>query len=103
MLNIIVTMKVKEGRMREFLAVCEALRPQVLGEEGCLGYDYLRETPSPLGIQEPVEADRITLVECWETVEALKAHLASPHMKEAGMKMKDLRSSVTARAFEPLF
>jgi quinol monooxygenase YgiN len=103
MLNVIVTMKIKEGRMQDFLTVCGELRPLVLKEKGCQGYDYLRDTASPLGIQEPVDADRVTLLERWESVEALTAHLATPHMKEAGLKMKELRSSVSARVFEPIF
>jgi quinol monooxygenase YgiN len=103
MLHILVTMMVKEGRMKEFLAVCEGLRPLVLQEKGCLGYEYTRDMASPLGIQEPIEANRITLIEQWASIDALKAHMETPHMKEAGMHMKDLRSSVVARVLEPIF
>jgi quinol monooxygenase YgiN len=103
MLHLLVTMMVKEGRMKEFLAVCEELRPWVLREKGCQAYDYMREVASPLGVQEPIEADRVTLIECWESLDALKAHMETAHMKEAGKKMKDLRSSVTARVLEPIF
>lgn len=103
MLRIIVTMKIKEGRMPEFLALCRELRPLVLKEAGCLAYDYTREISSPLGIQEPIEPDRVTLLESWESLDALKAHMETPHMKAAGPKMKDLRSSVVARVLEPIF
>ena len=103
MLHILVTMMVKEGHMKEFLAVCEELRPLVLREKGCQAYDYARETASPLGIQEPIETNRITLIERWESMDALKAHMETPHMKAAGLKMKDLRSSVTARVAESIF
>ena len=103
MIHILVTMVVKEGRMKEFLSIGEKLRSQVLKEKGCLAYDYTREIASPLGIQEPVDPDRITLVERWESVEALKAHMDAPHMKELGPKMGDLRSSVVARVVEPIF
>jgi len=103
MLYVLVTMVIKEGRMQEFLALCAELRPQVLREQGCLAYDYTRETASPIGIQEPLEADRITLIERWESMDALRAHLETPHMKEAGPRMRDLRASVTARIVEPVF
>jgi len=102
-MHILVTMIVKEGRMQEFLAVCEELRPLVLKENGCQAYEYTREIPSPLGIQEPIETNRITLIERWESFDALKAHMETPHMKAAGLKMKDLRSSVVARVLESLF
>ncbi len=103
MIHILVTMVAKEGRMKEFLAIGEKLRSQVLKEKGCLAYDYAREIASPLGIQEPIDPNRITLVERWESVEALKAHMEAPHMKELGPKMADLRSSVVARVVEPIF
>jgi len=103
MLHILVTMMIKEGRMQEFLAVCEELRPQVLQEKGCLAYDYTREVPSPLGIQEPLEPNRITLIERWESLDALKAHMEAPHMKKAAARLKDLRASVTARVLESAF
>lgn len=89
--------------MKEFLALGEELRPLVLMEKGCQAYEYTREIASPLGIQEPVEANRITLIERWESLDALKAHLETLHMKEAGLKMKDLRSSVVAKVLESVF
>lgn len=103
MLHVIVTMEIKEGRMAEFLALCEALRPQVLAEPGCLAYDYTRDVEAGLGIQEPVDPNRITLVERWASPEALKQHLEAPHLKEAGPKLKELRLSVVARVCESVF
>jgi ABC-type lipoprotein release transport system permease subunit len=35
--------------------------------------------------------------------DALKAHMETPHMKAAGLKLKDLRSSVEARVVESIF
>jgi quinol monooxygenase YgiN len=102
MVHILVTMMIKEGRMKEFIAVCEELRPMVLMEKGCLAYEYTREIASPLGIQEPIEANRITLIERWDSLEALKAHMEAPHMKEVAPKVKELRSSVVARVLEPI-
>ena len=103
MIHIAVTMIVKEGRMSEFIAACKKLRPLVLEEKGCQGYEYGRDIASPLSIQEPIDPNRITLFERWESIEALKAHMQSPHMKEAGAAMNDLRSSVVARVCESAF
>jgi quinol monooxygenase YgiN len=103
MVHVIVTMRIKEGQMPAFLAVCAELRPQVIQEQGCIAYDYTRDTVSPRGGQQPVEADRITLIERWESMSALKAHLETPHMKMAGAKMNDMRSSIELRFTESIF
>ena len=103
MIHVIVTMRIKEGRMQDFLAACAALRPQVLQEPGCLAYDYTRDGEAPLGIQPPIEADRITLIERWVSMDALKAHLATPHMHAAGAGMKDMRASAELRFMESIF
>ena len=102
MLHVIVTMRIKEGRMGEYLEACRELRPQVLREAGCHAYDYTRDSASPLGAQ-PLLEDRITLLERWESLEALKAHLETPHMKAAGAKMTDMRASIELRFTESLF
>ena len=103
MVHVIVTMRIKEGRMGEFLAACAELRPQVLREPGCLAYDYTRDTASPRDPQPPLEADRITLIERWDSMDALRTHLDTPHMQAAGAKMKDLRASVELRFTESVF
>jgi len=103
MVHVIVTMRIKEGQMQAFLSACEELRPQVLQEPGCLAYDYTRDAASPKGRKEPLEADRITLIERWESMSALKAHLETPHMKAAGAKMSDMRSSTELRFTESIF
>lgn len=102
-MHVLVTMTIKEGRMEEFLRICEELRPHVLREKGCQAYDYTREIPSPLGAQEPIDANRIILIERWESMEALRAHLETPHMKQAGPRMKDLRASVQVCMTESVF
>lgn len=103
MLSVVVTMMIKEGRMKDFLAICESLRPRVLKEKGCLGYDYFRDAVWPAAAAKPTEPNRVTLLERWESPAALQAHLDTPHMKEAAVQMKDLRGHVEVRVVEPIF
>ena len=103
MLNLIVTMRIKPGHMDAFLAVCAELRPQVLREPGCRGYDYLRDVAVTLHRPTPVDPDCITLLERWDSIEALQAHMETPHMRAAGARLKDLRESVELRVTEPIF
>lgn len=103
MINLVVTMIIKDGKMKEFLPLCEKLRSSVLAEKGCRAYEYTRDVASPLSIQEPLDSNRITLIERWDSLEALKIHMDAPHMKELGPSMAELRSSVVARVTESIF
>ena len=108
MVHVLVTMHVKEGRMAEFLAAVKEARPFVLKEPGCLAYDFTRETASPLGIQEPIDENRITLIERWESMDALNVHAQpaaqpDPRRQELAETMRSLRESVVARVTVPAF
>jgi quinol monooxygenase YgiN len=100
MVHLVVTFVIKEGKMDEYLAEFKKLRPQVLVEKGCVEYSLLREFTSPLGIQEEVNPNRLTLIEKWETPEALADHGASPHMKDFHLRAGPLQASVSARVME---
>jgi len=100
---VVVTMRIVKGGMDEFLKACEEVRTHVLREKGCLGYEHTREIPSLLGIQEPVDPDRITLVERWESMADLEAHAKAPHMAPFAARVKALRESVTARVTQSIF
>jgi quinol monooxygenase YgiN len=103
MLNVVVTMMIKDGHMKDFLAVCADVRPKVLQERGCLAYDYYRDAPWPDAAGKQAEPNRLTLLERWESAAALQAHLETPHMKDFASRIKDLRASVEVRVVEPVF
>lgn len=100
MVYCVVTMIIKEGRMNEFLAECGKIRPIVLKEAGCLMYDYTREFSSGMTRQEPINPNRVTLLEKWESLDAINAHSATKHMTDFVDKVKDMRESVVIRACE---
>jgi quinol monooxygenase YgiN len=97
MVHLVVTFIIKDGKMDEYLAEVKKLRPLVLAEKGCVEYTFAREYTSPLVIQEAVDPNRLTLIEKWETPEALAIHGEAPHMKEFGPRLNSLRISVSAR------
>lgn len=90
-------MIIKKGKMDEFLVECRKIRPLVLAEKGCLMYDYTREITSGSVRQEPLNIDRITLYEKWESIEALNLHSDAPHMKEFVLRVAPMRESVVIR------
>lgn len=43
----------------------------------------------------------VVILEKWESLAALKAHLAAPHMAEYRQRVKDLVAGVTLQIVEP--
>ena len=102
MIYVIVTSDIVPGSMEAFLDACRELRPQALAEAGCLGYEYTAEVQSTLGAQEPADANRVTLIETWESVEALSGHATQAHTQAFGKKVSQIRQKMTIRVTEPL-
>ena len=97
MIYSVVTMMIKPGQMEAFLAECRKIRPLVLAEDGCRMYDYTREINSGSDRQEPIDPNRVTLFEKWESLEALDTHSAAPHMTEFVARVGPMRESVVIR------
>ncbi len=103
MILVIVTSQIREGRMAEFLAACRETRPKVLAEKGCLGYEHALDTQSPLRSQESLNPNRVTLIETWESLEALVEHSRSSRGHEFAQQVRDLREHVTVRVTKSAF
>jgi quinol monooxygenase YgiN len=52
----------------------------VKAETGCLGYEPAVDIDSGLPEQGTVREHVVTIIETWQNLEALKAHLKTPHM-----------------------
>jgi quinol monooxygenase YgiN len=97
LIHVVVTMIIREGQMPRFLELARQVSAEVRREAGCIAYEYTLDVQSPLPTQEPVQANRLTLIEKWESLEALEAHMSAPHMKLFGPRMQPLRESVAIR------
>ncbi len=82
MICVIARIEVSEGRRDDFLAEFRKIVPKVLEEEGCLEYSPMVDVPTSIGAQSPPRDNVVTVVEKWESIEALEAHLMAPHMIE---------------------
>jgi quinol monooxygenase YgiN len=98
MICVIATIETAPGRRDDLLAVFEELVPQVLAEKGCIEYAPMIDEPCSLISPRP---DVVTMVEKWECVAALEAHLASPHMAEFRKQTGPLRLSLSLQVLQP--
>lgn len=101
MICVIATIEVVEGRCEDFLAEFRRVVPQVLKEPGCLAYAPMVDVATGIGLQTPARPDVVTVVEQWESIEALEDHLIAPHMIEYRKRVKGLLKATSIRILTP--
>lgn len=100
MICVIASIKVKEGARDAFLEIFHENVPEVRGEQGCLEYFPTVDTDTGLPSQN-LDERTVTILEKWESLEALRAHLAAPHMLSYREKVKDLVEGVSLKVLQP--
>ena len=81
MINVLATIQLKSGTRKNFLDVFNANVPSVLAEEGCIEYYPTVDVETDLDAQTSDE-NMVIVIEKWESLDALQAHLKAPHMIE---------------------
>jgi len=94
MITVLASIRVKTGRLSDFLEIFKANIPHVRTEKGCVEYfpavDIDAELPG-----QTFDEDVVTVVERWEDLEALRAHAGAPHMLTYRKKVKDLVEGIS--------
>jgi quinol monooxygenase YgiN len=99
MITVIATVQCQPGHRDDFLREFHAIVPLVQQEEGCIEYGPTVDASTDLGNQHTDE-NRVTIVEKWESLTALKSHLVAPHMDAYRPQVKDLVKSAELRILE---
>jgi quinol monooxygenase YgiN len=89
MIHVLAYITAKPGQREALLKEFRALIPLVQAEKGCIEYGPAIDADMG-GFQTRIGADSYVVVEKWESLEALKAHVAAPHMAAYGAKAKDM-------------
>jgi quinol monooxygenase YgiN len=101
MIHVIAIITAKSGKRDEVLKLFRANVPAVRAEKGCIEYGAAIDAEPALPIQTKYGTDTFVAVEKWETMDALKAHAAAPHMKEYAAKTKDLLANRVIHILSP--
>jgi quinol monooxygenase YgiN len=88
MLSVIAEIEIADGKREEFLAEFRKVVPLVLAEAGCVEYGPTLDAVTDISAQIPIRENIVTIVEKWQSVDALKAHLVAPHMTEYRVRVK---------------
>ena len=101
MIHVIADIQIVDGRQNDFLAEFHKIVPAVRAEKGCVEYIPLTDVETDIGAQSPLRTNAVTVVEKWESIDALKAHLAADHMAAYREAVKDMVSGVKLQILEP--
>jgi quinol monooxygenase YgiN len=99
MISVLASIRIKKGKRTAFLEIFQANVPKVREETGCIEYFPAVDIDSGLGVQQ-FDADVVTIVEKWQSLEALKDHLATPHMLAYREKVKDLVEDLSLKVLQ---
>jgi quinol monooxygenase YgiN len=102
MIYVIATIELAEGKRAIYLKELNKIIALVRSEQGCLEYGPAAGIPTGIPMQEPINENTITIVERWSDVDALKAHLAAPHMQGYREAVKDVVKLVKISVLAPL-
>ncbi len=84
MINVIASIQVKKGKKQEFVNSFKEYAVKVKKEKGCIDYFPAVDVKTGMPVQA-MDENVVTIIEKWESMDALNAHLASPEM-QARMK-----------------
>ena len=88
LIHVIAIITAKAGKRAEILQNFKANVPAVHAEKGCIEYGATVDVEG--GPFAKFGPDTFVVIEKWETMDDLKAHGASAHMKAYSEKNKDL-------------
>ncbi len=99
MISVIASVRVKVNRVPEFIEIFKSNLPKVRREEGCIEYFPAIDIDSGVPVQKP-DKNVVTIIEKWESVEALRAHLKTPHMLTYREKVKDIVEELSIKVLK---
>jgi quinol monooxygenase YgiN len=91
MIQLIITITTRPGRLSEYVAAFATMAREVRLEEGCIDYDLYRDVVDPR-FDNKVRPDTVVFCEKWTSIEALQYHTKnSPALAEFRERVKDIK------------
>ena len=99
MISVIASVRIKADRLSQFIEILKSNVPEVRKEDGCIEYFPAIDIDSGLPVQK-LDKNVVTIIEKWESVEALRAHLKTPHMLAYREKVKDIVEELSVKVLK---
>ncbi|QQS12512.1 MAG: antibiotic biosynthesis monooxygenase [Rhodospirillales bacterium] len=100
MIHVLAIITTKPGMRDQILAAFRANMPAVHAENGCIEYGPVIDAEG-FSAGKPLGPDTFVVVEKWESLDALKAHAAAPHMAAYAAKTREHIASRTIHVLSP--
>jgi quinol monooxygenase YgiN len=101
MIHVLAVITAKAGQREAILKEFRANIPAVRAEKGCIEYGPAVDADGVGGFQTKFGSDTFVVIEKWESLEALKAHAAAPHMAAYAAKTKEMIQSRVIHVLTP--
>jgi quinol monooxygenase YgiN len=101
MIHVIAVITAKPGKRDAILQAFRANVPAVHAEKGCLEYGAAVDAENALPVQTRWGPDTFLVIEKWDSMDALKAHAAAPHMAAYGARTRDMIASRVIHILSP--
>ena len=99
--HVVAVITANPGMREALLEAFRANVPNVLAEDGCIEYQATVDTDGVGGLQSKVGDDTFVVVEKWASLDALKAHVAAPHMAAYAAKAKGMIADRVIHVLSP--
>ena len=99
--HVLAIITAKSGMRDRVLEAFRANVPAVHAELGCIEYGATIDAEGAGGLQTKFGDDTFVVVEKWQSLDALKAHAAAPHMAAYAAKTKDMLASRVVHVLSP--
>ena len=101
MIHVIAVITAKPGQRDAILKEFRANMPAVHAEKGCIEYGPAVDADGVGGFQAKFGPETFVVIEKWESLEALKAHAAAPHMAAYAARTKEMIQSRVIHVLTP--
>jgi quinol monooxygenase YgiN len=99
MISVLASIEIEEGKRGAFLEIFNANVPTVRQESGCIEYYPAIDIDSGFSAQR-LDQNMVTVIEKWQSLDALRAHLATPHMLHYKEQVKTLVKDISLKVLQ---
>jgi len=103
MIHVLAVITAQPGMRDSILQVFRANVPAVKAEQGCIEYGAAVDAENALEVQTKYGSDTLLVIEKWESMDALTAHAAAPHMAAYAATTKEMVASRVIHILSPAY